>query len=195
MLRNRNYRSMQGLHTVCYENYCSATLIVLAKCISCLLFVKTMPNYLLLITGRNYSYPEVLYLLLTSLSWRHHYQILKRCWKLNFLQNVYLGFIMNIFFKSKKTQWLTTYTRWPKKIPPYGNFNILAMPCWIITKNFRIAKEIIWRKWAKFHVYATCCSEVMAVLLKKHVFIFTCILPNFFFDTGLNSGKIRRSIK
>ena len=31
----------------------------------------------------------------------------------------------------------------PKKIPPHGNLNILAMPCWIITKIYRIAKEII----------------------------------------------------
>ena len=75
--------------------------------ISCLLFVKTMPYCMWLVTGRNYPYPVVLYLLLTSLWWRHHYKIIERCWKLNFLQNVYLGFIM--FQKLKKRQRLATY--------------------------------------------------------------------------------------
>ena len=80
-----------------------------------------------------------------------------------------------------------------QKIPPHGNLNILAMPCWITTKLYMIAKEIIWRNWAKFHVYATCCSKVMALLLKKHDFHF--YMSNFFFITGLNPGKIWRSIK
>ena len=74
-----------------------------------------------------------------------------------------------------------------KKIPPYGNLNILAMLCWITTKIYGIAKEIIWHMWAKFHVYTTCGSKVMALLLKKHVFHF--YMPNFFFITGLKTGN------
>ena len=59
-----------------------------------------------------------------------------------------------------------------KKIPHHGNLNILAMPCWIITKISGIAKEIIWHMLAKFHVCATCCSKIMALLLKRHVYSF-----------------------
>ena len=80
-----------------------------------------------------------------------------------------------------------------KKIPPHGNLNILAMPSWIISKIYRIAKEIIWCRWAKLNVYATCCSKVMALLLKKHVFNF--YMPKFFFITGLKPGITWRSIK
>ena len=78
----------------------------------------------------------------------------------------------------------------PKKISLYGNLNILAMLCCIITQIYRIAKEIIWHMWAKFHVYAPCYSKVMALLLKKHVFHF--YMPNFFFITGL---KTRQNMK
>jgi hypothetical protein len=62
------------------------------------------------------------------------------------------------------------------KNTPHGNLNILAMPCWMITKIYRLAKEIILHMRAKFHVNATCGSKVMALLLKNTFFIFTCLI-------------------
>ena len=50
----------------------------------------------------------------TDALWRHRYKIFKRCWKLNFLQNIYLGFIMSQ--KLRKRQRLATYIWYDPRI-------------------------------------------------------------------------------